>query len=291
MAEKMKKKPDFLHMRWSEADDQMLKELIQRGTDGNSIARALGRTRASVFNRKHQLGIEGKIKRTPKGKADPLSYGTNTKSSSPANQPVVEFMQDEPKESKEHKEPKMKNKPDFLHMRWSEEDDKMLKKLIARGEESNFISRALGRTRSSIFSRKTKLGIEDKIKRTTKGKADPLTYGTRIPSKTHSSQVSIKFIPNELKQDEEVRTRKSSNPKQRVTEIKTERGRLSQTAKLAQINRRLRRGDVRKVAQKTGFTEGFVSAVLSGCAQNERVINVAFSMLRGRKTNEQMMKK
>ena len=184
-----------------------------------------------------------------------------------------------------------KDKPRSMNIPWSEADDQMLRELVERGTDGNTIARALGRTRASVFNRKAILKIEGKIKRTPKGKADPLTYGTRIPSKTHSSQVSIKFIPNELKQDEEIRTRKSSNPKQRVTEIKTERGRLSQTAKLAQINRRLRRGDVRKVAQKTGFTEGFVSAVLSGCAQNERVINVAFSMLRGRKTNEQMMKR
>jgi hypothetical protein len=79
--------------------------------------------------------------------------------------------------------------------------------------------------------------------------------------------------------------------KKEVSEVKVEKGRLSQTAKIAQINRRLRRGDVRKVAEKTGFTEGFVSTVISGMFPNERIVNCAFNMVRGRKTNEQMMKK
>ncbi len=185
---------------------------------------------------------------------------------------------------------KMKKKPDFLNMRWSEADDQMLKELIQRGTDGNSIARALGRTRSSVFNRKHQLGIEGKIKRTPKGKADPLSYGTITRSERPTTQLAVEFTSEESKPVKEVKTKKRLKVKQ-TTETKTERGRLSQTAKLAQINRRLRRGDVRKVAQKTGFTEGFVSAVLAGTAPNDRVINVAFNMLRGRKTNEQMMKK
>ena len=184
---------------------------------------------------------------------------------------------------------KMKKKPDFLNMRWSEADDQMLKDLIARGADGNSIARALGRTRASIFNRKHQLGIEGKIKRTPKGKADPISFGNKTPS-TRSTQLIVEFTPEEPKPVKKVKAKKTSKVKQ-VVETKTERGRLSQSAKLAQINRRLRRGDVRKVAQKTGFTEGFVSAVIAGTAPNDRVINVAYNMVRGRKTNEQMMKK
>jgi len=184
---------------------------------------------------------------------------------------------------------KMKKKPDFLNMRWSPADDQMLKDLIARGADGNSIARALGRTRASIFNRKHQLGIEGKIKRTPKGKADPISFGTKSPS-TPSTQLIVEFTPEEPKPVKKVKAKKTSKVKQ-VVETKTERGRLSQSAKLAQINRRLRRGDVRKVAQKTGFTEGFVSAVIAGTAPNDRVINVAYNMVRGRKTNEQMMKK
>ena len=183
---------------------------------------------------------------------------------------------------------KMK-KPDFLNLRWSEADDQLLKELIERGADGNSIARTLGRTRASIFNRKHQLGIEGKIKRTPKGKADPISFGTKTPSNketVNEPQFTIEFTPTEAKP----KKKKPSKVKQ-VVETKTERGRLSQTAKLAHINRRLRRGDVRKVSQKSGFTEGFVSSVLSGTSPNERVINVAYSMVRYRKTNEQMMKK
>jgi len=185
---------------------------------------------------------------------------------------------------------KMKKKPDFLNMRWSPADDQMLKDLIARGADGNSIARALGRTRASIFNRKHQLGIEGKIKRTPKGKADPISFGTKTRGENTSTQLIVEFTPEEPKPAKKVKAKKTSKVKQ-VAETKTERGRLSQSAKLAQINRRLRRGDVRKVAQKTGFTEGFVSAVLAGTAPNDRVINYAYNMVRGRKTNEQMMKK
>ena len=188
-----------------------------------------------------------------------------------------------------------KQKPDFLNLRWSESDDNFLREMIERGADGTTIANALGRTRASIFTRKHQLGIEGKIRRSPKGKASPLSYGTRVPS-AKPAPANIEELAQAVVQVEtpvKIKKVKStkSKVKSEVTETKVERGRLSQSAKLAQINRRLRRGDVRKIAEKTGFTEGFVSTVLSGMNPNERIINVAYNMLRGRKTNEQMMKK
>ena len=175
---------------------------------------------------------------------------------------------------------KKTEKPDFMNLRWSENDDKMLREMIERGVDGSTIATALGRTRSSIFGRKLVLGIEAKIKRSPKGTATPLTFGTRVlKPKVAEVQPVVEAPVQEPVQE---------TP---TVEVKVEKGRLSQTAKIAQINRRLRRGDVRKVAEKTGFTEGFVSTVLSGMFPNERIVNCAFNMVRGRKTNEQMMKK
>ena len=56
MADK-KQKPAFTHMRWSEADDKLLRELIERGADGTTISKTLGRTRSSIFNRKFVFSI------------------------------------------------------------------------------------------------------------------------------------------------------------------------------------------------------------------------------------------
>ncbi len=61
--------------------------------------------------------------------------------------------------------------------------------------------------------------------------------------------------------------------------------------KLAQTNLRRRRGDIRKVAKMTGFSEGFVSTVVNGIQDNEKIMSVFYNMVRGRKTNESMMKK
>ena len=57
------------------------------------------------------------------------------------------------------------------------------------------------------------------------------------------------------------------------------------TAKIAVINSRKRMGDVAKVAERTGFSPNFVSEVLNGLHQNPRIVNRAFDMTRGRKTN------
>lgn len=57
------------------------------------------------------------------------------------------------------------------------------------------------------------------------------------------------------------------------------------TAKIAVINSRKRMGDVAKVAESTGFSPNFVSEVLNGLYRNDRIVNKAFDMTRGRKTN------
>jgi hypothetical protein len=57
------------------------------------------------------------------------------------------------------------------------------------------------------------------------------------------------------------------------------------TAKIAVINSRKRMGDVAKVAAATGFSPNFVSEVLNGLYRNDRIVNKAFDMTRGRKTN------
>jgi hypothetical protein len=44
-----------------------------------------------------------------------------------------------------------------------------------------------------------------------------------------------------------------------------------------------RRGDVTRVARKTGFAISTVSEVLSGKYNNKRIVNAAYDMSRGRK--------
>lgn len=72
----MIKQPTSMNKPWTAEEDQMLISLIKRQSDTVTISNVLGRTRASVMNRKHILGIEDRIKRSPKGtgKTMPLSF-------------------------------------------------------------------------------------------------------------------------------------------------------------------------------------------------------------------------
>lgn len=72
-----------------------------------------------------------------------------------------------------------------------------------------------------------------------------------------------------------------SNKSNRPSEYST----LSYTQKISRANRKLRFGDVARVAESTGFSPNYVSEVLSGLYSNERVINAAYDMTRGRVSN------
>jgi len=56
---------------------------------------------------------------------------------------------------------------------------------------------------------------------------------------------------------------------------------LAQKRSIANAGRR--RGDVTRVARKTGFAKSTVSEVLSGKYNNTRIVNAAYDMSRGRK--------
>jgi hypothetical protein len=60
---------------------------------------------------------------------------------------------------------------------------------------------------------------------------------------------------------------------------------LNYTQKVSRVNRKLRNGDVTRVASEAGFSPNYVSEVLSGLYNNERIVNLAFDMTRGRKSN------
>lgn len=68
--------PASMNQAWTSEEDQMLANLIKRGADAVTISSILGRTRASIMSRKFNLGIEERIKRSPKGTGEkvPLSF-------------------------------------------------------------------------------------------------------------------------------------------------------------------------------------------------------------------------
>lgn len=60
---------------------------------------------------------------------------------------------------------------------------------------------------------------------------------------------------------------------------------LSYIQKVSRVNRKLRLGDVTKIAEATGFSTTHVSDVLSGKYFNDRIVNAGYDMTRGRMSN------
>ena len=60
---------------------------------------------------------------------------------------------------------------------------------------------------------------------------------------------------------------------------------LSYMQKISRANRKLRSGDVTRVAESTGFSPNYVSEVLSGLYNNSRIVNAAYDLSRGRISN------
>jgi hypothetical protein len=100
-------KPANFHQRWTEADDQLLTELVQKGKNGTQISKLMGRTRTSIYGRKFTLGIGGIITKTPKGQSNDLTWGTRTKGSTETVAPEVKEVA---KEVKPEKAPKAEKK-------------------------------------------------------------------------------------------------------------------------------------------------------------------------------------
>jgi len=60
---------------------------------------------------------------------------------------------------------------------------------------------------------------------------------------------------------------------------------LTYTQKISRINRKLRVGDITNVASTTGYSTTHVSDVISGKYNNDRIVNEAYDVTRGRISN------
>ncbi len=65
---------------------------------------------------------------------------------------------------------------------------------------------------------------------------------------------------------------------------------LTPVQKLVVVNARLRRGDMAKVANMTGYSPTTVGSVLEGRTFNDRVLNTAYDITRQRKKNFHVIK-
>ena len=58
---------------------------------------------------------------------------------------------------------------------------------------------------------------------------------------------------------------------------------MSYEVKVSTISAYRRRGDVARTSERTGFSNSYVSEVLSGIYRNEKIVNAAFKMANARK--------
>lgn len=63
---------------------------------------------------------------------------------------------------------------------------------------------------------------------------------------------------------------------------------LNVTTKRAVIKSRQRRGDTQTIANALGYNKVYVGNVINGHYPNERIINHAYNMVRGRKKNSEV---
>ena len=64
------------------------------------------------------------------------------------------------------------------HSRWNDEQDQILTEMAKNGMSTVQIAKQLGRTRASIWARKSKLGIDGRLA-TSKDKTYPMTLSTK----------------------------------------------------------------------------------------------------------------
>jgi hypothetical protein len=88
----------------------------------------------------------------------------------------------------------MTYRPTSNFKRWTSEEDQILRDMVARGKNSAQIAKFLGRTRVSIFARKSKLGIDAKMA-PARGSEMPYTHGTKTRNGNHKGRVKGSSTP------------------------------------------------------------------------------------------------
>lgn len=81
MANSNPKAPKKANSRWTKEDDQRLIELARQGSTTGKIAKELGRTRSSIWARKHNLGIGDVRLQHSRGTDVPVSVGVRKRKS------------------------------------------------------------------------------------------------------------------------------------------------------------------------------------------------------------------
>ena len=189
---------------------------------------------------------------------------------------------------------RMAKRPQTHHSRWTPEQDTQLKNMVAGGFSSAEIANFFGRTLTSIYSRKLILGLKGRIKRSTKSQVEGSIkkFDTKPARKPKLVKVAEK--PKVQIPEPPVATLfpiAPSTPKRgrKPKEKSKMNGYNKYTFKLAFVNQRLQRGDIKSISDICKKSPGFVSRVIDGWYLSEEVLDMAFLHMENRPTNTMVL--
>jgi len=199
---------------------------------------------------------------------------------------------------------RMAKKPKTHHSRWTPEQDVQFKNMVAGEFTSAQVANFFGRTLNSIYSRKIVLGLKDRLKRSTKDQVEgsvkkftpkparkpkPSLVLPPSPRPVKKEQVPVQMecpLPTLKKRGRPAKAKSivpAKAPKQKIN------GFNSYSSKLAFVNQRRQRGDVKLLAEVCEMTPGFISRVLAGWYLSDVVMTMAFSLCENRQTNQEIL--
>jgi len=198
----------------------------------------------------------------------------------------------------------MEKRPQTHHSRWTSEQDVQLKNMVAGGFTSAQIANYFGRTISSIYSRKLVLGLEGRMKRSTKAQIQGSVkkFGTK-PARKPKPVLVLPPSPPQVKQEKvpvqmelplptlkkRGRPAKAKSPAPAKAPKQKVNGFNSYSFKLAFVSQRRQRGDIKLLAEVCEMTPGYISRVLDGWYMSDVVMTMAYSLCENRQTNLEIL--
>lgn len=188
------------------------------------------------------------------------------------------------------------NKPKVHQKGWSQVEDVQLKNMLEQGRTASECANFFGRTLTAIYARKYNLGLEGRIKRSTKSQVagSVKRWGVkpkRVPKTPQAPQVAaptppVAEIPKVAAPITRPAVKVLTQPKEKKISSLFE----PYSYKLAFVNQRRRRGDVSYLAKVSKKSTGYVSSVLNGHYHHAEIMDYAFLMVEDRDANEKLLK-
>jgi len=182
------------------------------------------------------------------------------------------------------------NKPKVHQKGWSQVEDVQLKNMLEQGRTASECANFFGRTLTAIYARKYNLGLEGRIKRSTKSQVAGSVKRWGVKSKRGPKTPQAPQVAAPTPQVAAPTTRPAVKVLTQPKEKKISSLFEPYSYKLAFVNQRRRRGDVSYLAKVSKKSIGYVSSVLNGHYHHAEIMDYAFLMVEDREANEKFLK-